>query len=290
MCNPKIISTIVLSLLFITGCQTKEKVKVQEAIAVSVYEVRLGTIQETIDYVGNIKAQDEAIVYPKVSGKIIQKIKEEGSFVNKDDAIAYIDRDEIGLKFEKAPVESPLDGIVGEVYVDIGSKVSPQSPVALVVNMEEVKVEINVIERDLPKIKLGQIAYVKVDAYPQEIFEGKVEKISPIVDLVWRTSPIEIEIPNSDYRLKPGMFARIKILIRGKQNVLIIPRDAIIKEDGLRYVFIVDKDNKVHQQKIELGLHENNKFEVINGLAEGQIVVTMGNIRLKEGDTVEIIQ
>lgn len=288
----KFIVILMLSIaLIFGGCQKKdlETKKGPQITPVKAIRVELGDLDETLEYIGNIKAKDEVIVYPKVSGKIIEKVKQDGNPIDKGEVIAYIDRDEVGLRFENAPVESPLAGIVGRLYVDIGSNVTPEIPVALVVNMDIVKVKINIVERDLPRIKLAQAVYVKVDAYPELAFEGKIEKISPVVDLLSRTALVEVAIANSDHRLKPGMFARIKILIRKKENVLVIPRDAIIKEDSSNYVFLVNSDNKAHRQKIEIGLHENNKFEVISGLNQGEIVVTMGNTLLNEGDAVEVI-
>jgi len=273
------------------GCAKKVPTKEEVTkIPVSVTEVRKGSLKETLFYVGDIKADDEAIIYPKVTGKIIEKLAKEGDSVKKGDILAYIDRDEVGFKFEKAPVESPIDGVVGKVYVDIGTSVSPQVPVGLVVNMDVVEVEVNVVERDLPKIREGQAAQLEADAYPDEIFEGMVERITPVVDLASRTATVQIKIPNEDHRLKPGMFARIKILVKERKDVLIIPRDAIILEDSSNYVFVVKDDNNVQRKKIEIGLNEDNKFEVIKGLDEGEIVVTMGNARLKDGDTVEIIK
>ena len=106
--------SIITPLLFFCGCHPKEaKEKAHEAIPVRVQRVELLDIEENLEYSGNIKAEDEAIVYPKVSGKVIEKVREEGSSVNKGDAILYIYRDEVGLKFEKAPVDSPLTGVVG---------------------------------------------------------------------------------------------------------------------------------------------------------------------------------
>ena len=128
----------VLAATIITGCGKgkADRGKGETApLPVKVMKVELKTISKALEYVGNIKGQDEAIVYPKVSGKIIEKVKEAGSPVNKGEVIAYVDRDEIGLKFEKAPVESPLTGIVGRTYVDIGSNVTPQTAVALIADM-----------------------------------------------------------------------------------------------------------------------------------------------------------
>ncbi len=175
-------------LLFLgAGCAKKEgAAQNQTAIPVKVMKVELKDIAESIEYVGNIKAQDEALIYPKVSGKIIEKLKEDGAVVEKGEVIAYIDRDEVGFNFEKAPVESSLKGIVGRVFVDIGSQVSPQTPTALVVNMDKVEIGLQIPEKYIPMISLGQKALIRVDAYPDEEFAGSVTKISPVVDLTTR--------------------------------------------------------------------------------------------------------
>ncbi|MDD5409790.1 MAG: hypothetical protein PHC71_06835, partial [Candidatus Omnitrophica bacterium] len=118
------VMVIFFIILVSAGCRQKEKAAIEkEAIPVRVIRAELQSIKNTLDYVDDIKAQDEAIIYPKVNGKIIEKIREEGDKVNKGDVIAYVDRDEVGFKFEKAPVESPLTGIIGRTYVDKGTSV-----------------------------------------------------------------------------------------------------------------------------------------------------------------------
>ncbi|MCM8824239.1 MAG: hypothetical protein NC822_06160, partial [Candidatus Omnitrophica bacterium] len=140
MARTKMLLFLMFFSFLFSGCQNKDKLKLkdyQELIPVRVKMVRLSTIRKVIEYVGDIKAKDEAIVYPKVSGKVLEKLKEDGSFVSKGEIIAYIDRDEVGFKFEKSPIESPLTGVVGRFYLDKGEMVTPQTPVALVVDMEK---------------------------------------------------------------------------------------------------------------------------------------------------------
>jgi multidrug efflux pump subunit AcrA (membrane-fusion protein) len=159
----------------LSGCQAKpEKEKAQEAIPVKVSRIKLRDLNESLEYVGNIRARDEAIVYPKVSGKITEKVKVDGSPVNKGEVICYLDRDEVGLKFERAPIESPLAGIVGRVYVDIGQNVNVQTPIALVVDIDQVKISLDIPEKYLPQVSLDQEAKITVDAYPKEEFNGKI--------------------------------------------------------------------------------------------------------------------
>lgn len=274
-----------IALLF-AGCQhKKEREAGQEVIPVKVAKVELKELYETLDYVGDIKAQDQALVYPKVTGKISEKVKEDSSPVNKGEVIAYIDRDEVGLRFEKAPVESPLSGIIGRVYVDIGENVSPSTAIALVVDMDKVKINLDIPEKYLPHISLGQNAKIAVDAYAKEEFLGKVTKISPVVDLTTRAAPIEITAENPGHRLKSGMFAKISLIVQEYKNVPVIFREAVIGKEPDTYTYIIE-NNKATLKKIKLGLRQGQYFLVLDGLKEGDLVVVMGQQRLYEGANV----
>lgn len=275
---------LIFSAFFIfAGCQgeRKEASKGEEKIPVKVIRIEPKTIRDILDYVGDIRAQEEALVYPKVSGKIIEKLKEDGDVVKKGDIIAYIDRDEVGFKFEKAPVESPLGGVVGRVYVDIGTNVNIQTPVALVIDMDKVEIELDVPAKYLPQISLGQDASVSVDAYPKEEFIGKVSKISPVVDLDTRTAPIEIVIPNKDHRLKSGMLAKVHLIIKEERNVPVILKEAIMGKEPELYVFVIE-NGKAYMKKIALGIHEGPNYQVKEGLKTGDLVVVLGQQRLYE--------
>jgi multidrug resistance efflux pump len=159
---------LVLSFLLLafslSGCGRQKQAADDQAVPVKVTKVRLKTLRNMLDYAGDIEAQDQALVYPKVGGKIIEKVTEEGSFVKKDEVIAYIDRDEVGFEFEKAPIESPLTGFIGRIYVDKGTAVTPQTSVALVVDMDNVKVKFNIPEKFLPVVRPSQKAQINVDA------------------------------------------------------------------------------------------------------------------------------
>jgi len=274
--------------VLITGCgSNKDKVKYkEESIPVKVVKVKAQDIDNALEYVGNIQGEDEAQVFPKVSGKIIEKVKREGDSISKGDVIAYIDRDEVGLKFEKAPVESPLTGIVGRVYIDIGSSVSTQTPIALVANLNSVEIDLDIPEKYLPKISLAQDADITVDAYPNEKFLGKVTMISPIVDLQTRAAPIEISISNRDHRLQSGMFAKVKLVIDEQKNMPVILKEAIIGRGNNTYVYIVD-GNRAFLKNVILGLRKGPYYGVESGVKIGDSVVVVGQQRLRDGCLVE---
>ena len=272
----------------ILGCQPKvEKKEIEEQIPVRIAKIKLEELNVVLEYVGNIKAQEEVMVYPKVSGKIIEKVKVDGEQLDKGQVLAYIDRDEVGLTFQKAPIESPLTGIVGRVYVDVGQNVNAGIPVALVVNTDKVKIALDIPEKYIPKVSLGQEAQIMVDAYPQEVFFGQVTKISPVVNLDNRAAPIEITIENPDHRLKSGMFARVSLIIEKHPSVPILFKEAILGKGADTYVYIIE-NNKAIIKKVTLGIHSGPYYEVREGLKEGDAVVIVGQQRLYDNAPVTV--
>lgn len=280
---------LIVVLFVCAGCQPKtaEVVKPKEAIPVRVFQVELRDFEETLDYVGDIKAQDEALVYPKVSGKIMQKIKQEGDTVVKGDALAFIDRDEVGLTFERAPIESPLDGVLGKVYVDIGSSVTAQTPVALVVNMDKVKINLELPEKYLARVSRGQPAKIHVDAYPQEEFTGTLTKLTPVVDAATRSFSIEITVDNPSHRLKSGMFARVSLIIEKRAGVPVVLKESLIGKEPALFLYIVE-GNKARLKEVKVGLRQGPFYEIKEGLRDKDLVVIMGQQKLYDGAEVSV--
>ncbi len=275
----------------------QRRVIVEEAkpVPVRVDTVKRGDIKEWLSFTGDIKAEDQILVYPKVAGKLVENRVQEGDRVKKGDVIALIDRDITGLRFEPAEVTSPIDGIVGTVFLDKGSGVNPPqpapsmgTPIAMIVSMVRVKAKINIIERDIPKVKIGQKAKIRVDAYPDEVFVGRLTKLSPVVDPMSRTAPAEISIRNPDHRLKPGFFARVRLLVAEHKDVLLIPRDCLLGGEGKRYVFVVNGGRAVRKD-VKLGASQGDQVEVLAGLDEGETIVTIGQQMLKDGSEVKIV-
>jgi len=266
-----------------------------EKVTVKVTTVKKDKLQLILNYIGSIKAKDEINVYAKVPGKLVEYTVGEGDKVVKGQTIALIDRDETGLKYELANVESPIAGIVGKTLLDKGANILPVSglaagtPLAVVLNMEEVLVKINISEPDIPYIQKGLNAQISIDAYPDEDFSGEITKVSQIVDQQTRTLPIEISIPNSGHKLKSGMFCRIKIIAAEFKDRLVLIQDAITQEQAASYVFVVH-DHTAIKKKVTLGIREDSRIEITYGLQEGEEVIIFGQQGLKDGSSVEIIK
>ncbi len=278
---------MIVAMIAPAGCRKAGKAAVDERIPVRLQAVEQRNLKHTLDYAGNIRAREEALVYPKVAGKVMEKVHEEGARVSKGDVIAYIDRDEVGFTYEKAPVESPLTGFISRVYVDCGATVSLQTPVAQIVDIESVELLLDVPEKYCTQVKLNQAAELSVDAWPGEIFPGTVSKVSPVIDLDTRTTPVELKIPNPGYRLKPGMFARVRLILETRPDRPVVLKEAIMGKESNTYVYVA-KGNIVASRNVRLGLREGAAYEVLDGLRPGEQVVIMGQQRLHDGAAISV--
>jgi len=294
-----IITTVILllcglSLEFLTKgeqllAQIEQNARLTKShIVVKVMPVKKEDFTLTLDYVGSLKAKDEASVFSKVTGKLLEYVVNEGDSVQKGQTVASIDRDETGLKFELAKVESPISGVVGRILLDRGTNIAPNTTVlAIIVDMDAMIVRLNIPEQDIPYMKRDLKAIIKVDAYPDEEFQGQVSRVSEIVDPQTRTLPIEISIPNKEHRLKSGMFARIKIIAATLKDVLVLNQDTIVQELGEKFVFVVE-NNIANKQKVQIGRRDNGKLEVLDGIREGETIIVFGQQGLKDGTSVII--
>ena len=133
---------------------------------------------------------------------------------------------------------------------------------------------------------MGKEVLIEMDAYPDEIFTGKITTVNPMVDPNSRTFKIKIDIPNPDFRLESGMFARIRIIERESKNALLIPQRVIISGEAVKKVFAVENGRAV-EKPITTGIMNHPIIEVTEGLKEGDIVVTEGFYALKDGIKVQ---
>ena len=129
---------------------------------------------------------------------------------------------------------------------------------------------------------------VEVDAFPGEQFTGRVSRVAPVFDPATRTATMEIEIPNPGFRLKPGMYARVRLMADRKPNALTVPRNAVVDIGGKRGVYLIDGD-VARFQAVQTGLSDGERMEVLDGLQEGPRLVTTGALALRDGDRVTLL-
>lgn len=195
---------------------------------------------------------------------------------------------ELQIRLGQTDVLSPLTGVVGQRYVDPGALVTTNTPILLILDISSMELVVNVPERDINKLQVGNEARILVDAVPGEELSGRVVRISPLLDPQTRTAPVEIEVPNPARNLKAEMFARVALNLMTEKEALLIPRDALVYRGNRSGVFVVESD-VVRFQTIETGIAEADRIEVRTGLTEGETVVTRGANLLKNGDAVQIM-
>jgi RND family efflux transporter MFP subunit len=197
--------------------------------------------------------------------------------------------DELKINLSNTTISSPVSGFIGKRALDPGAWVTPNSSFISVVDIGVVRLVANIVEKDIRRITSGLAAAVEVDAYPGEQFMGNVRHISPVLDPATRTGQIEVEIPNTNFRLKPGMYAKVAFTVDKKANALVVPTAALVDQGGSRGVFMSADSEQgpvASFKKIDVGIVNQTLAEVTSGLTEGETVVTTGAAALREGDRI----
>lgn len=192
---------------------------------------------------------------------------------------------------EKSNLYAPSKGMIGDLNVEEGETVSPNTLLGTHIMTEYVYAEFGVVERDMNKIQLGQKAKVFVDAYPDKTFEGVVENIAPVVAGKSRTASVRVRLENPEDFLFPGMFTRVRILLYSKKNTIAIPTDAIQGEPGQQFIFVANqKENIAEKRAITVGYTRPDYSQIDSGLSEGELVITTGLEQLQDKKKIKILE
>ncbi len=363
---------IIFSILVFNGCgKPADTDEVDDVVKVPVEltSIELGSIEKTIQFFGNVVADQEIRVYSTIPNKITSIKVDVNQTVKAGDLLAEIDTEKIrqavtqaeaGLEsaeaqFKNADAEwqriktlfddnaisqsqyeavkaqrdgansavkqvraalssaksqlsdtritAPISGIVAERNFDAGDMASPQFPLFTIVKMDPVLIEVNVIERHINIVKAGQTVWVTVSGYPDTVFQGQVRQINPTLNPMSRTAKAEIEVPNPDLLLRPGMFADVNVVVEKKKDVVLVPKHAIIEKTSLNYtdgqlttnkvkinrhVFVV-ADSVAEYRDIKTGIEDRTQAEVIGGLTGGEQIVVIGQHNLMDSSRVDIV-
>ncbi len=196
--------------------------------------------------------------------------------------------DELKINLDNTVITSPVNGFVARRAVDPGAFVGQNAPVVDVVDITRVRLVANVVEKDLDQLRAGDDTRVEVDAFPGEVFTGRIARVAPVLDPATRTASIEVEIPNPGFRLKPGMYARVTVTTDERKDALLVPSNAVVDLGGRRGVFLAAENNTVSFRPVTIGIEEDKQVEILAGVTEGDRVVTTGAAALRDGDRVLI--
>ncbi|MCB1956718.1 MAG: efflux RND transporter periplasmic adaptor subunit [Rhodocyclaceae bacterium] len=189
----------------------------------------------------------------------------------------------------RSEIRAPFTGVVGIRRVSIGDYVKEGADLVNLEDLSSLKVDFRVPESNLAQIRTGQSVGVTVDAYEGRSFDAVDEAIDPQVDAQGRALLLRARIDNRERLLRPGLFARVRLVLQDRPSVASIPEEALIPTAEGQYVFVVD-EGKARRVEVTTGARRQARVEVRSGLASGMRVVTAGQIKLRDGAAVSVVE
>ncbi|TAN56582.1 MAG: efflux RND transporter periplasmic adaptor subunit [Rhodospirillales bacterium] len=187
----------------------------------------------------------------------------------------------------KTEITAPFEGVIGLRKVSLGAYVTPGQDLVNLEGIDPIKADFQVPESALPVLKPGMALNVTADSYPGQTFTGEVYAIDPKIDPVNRSVAARARLPNPMGLLKPGMFVRIGLVTRKSANALLVPEESLIPRGQQMVVYKV-VDGKVVSQPIKTGARRKGQVEVLEGLNPGDVVITAGHMKVREGAPVNL--
>jgi RND family efflux transporter MFP subunit len=340
------------------------------ASMVSVMPVRPQPIRETLKLTGEIRADTEVAVQPRISGRLLQILVNQGDRIGVNQIVAIMDDESIRIQMQQSEaniagiqtnlrqaelnaarakteqeryrelldkkyisqrdydsvenaylaaqstvevqknqlasarknyellklqltqtkVYSPIAGYVMDVPATLGANLTTGSTIATVASINPAKLILTVDQRDTAKIKPGVAIKFSCDIYPGQEFSGNIREISPAYDPKTRTLSLTAKLRNGQNKLLPGIFGDAEILVGGKEDALVLPNEAVVTRDNRTGVFMVNENNVAQFHPVTTGLQADGQTEVAQGLKTGDMVVVLGQNRLRDGQTVEVMR
>jgi multidrug efflux pump subunit AcrA (membrane-fusion protein) len=279
-----------------------------------------GQIQDYIPLSGEIVAGSTVDTYSDAAGKITQVFVTVGDRVSKGDPIAAVDPSRPGMTYRIGIAAAPISGTVVALPAQVGMTISQAVPLARISGGGALELKLYVAERFISKMAMNLSCEITLDAWPGDIFQGSISEIAPTVDSASRTMEVRVNVRNAGSKLKPGMFAKVKIITERKDSIVKIPAQAVISRFGEQYVFVVEKrvvetgdeknaaennvagnsdENGNAEEKIETivrkrvivpGILIDGVMEIQQGLTAGEEIVVRGQTLLDDGARINVVE
>lgn len=192
-------------------------------------------------------------------------------------------------KLQKTQIRAPFAGIVGIRNVSVGDYVKEGQELINIEDISSLKVDFRLPESHLGRLQKGQAVEVASDAVPGQVFQGVVDAIDPQLDASGRAISLRARLPNPALKLRPGLFVRVRLAFGGARQGLAVPEAALVPAGGDNFVFKV-VEGKAQRVKVKIGQRRDATVEILEGLAEGDQVVTAGQLKLRDGVPVRAAQ
>ena len=185
-------------------------------------------------------------------------------------------------------ITAPFSGILGARNISPGQVITRHSMVTRLIDLDSMKVELDIPERFLNQLKLGQTIELQVAAFDQQTFDGTVFFIAPAIDPNTRTALVKASLPNPNRKLKPGMFANLELTLRTRENALVIPETAVLQvtPNNRAKVYLATGDNTAELRVVQLGVRMAGRIEVTDGLEKGDRIIVEGTQKIGPGSPI----
>lgn len=191
----------------------------------------------------------------------------------------------VEARLAKTEIKAPFSGIIGLRSVSVGDYVKEGADLVNLESIDPLKVDFRVPEVYLRQVQAGQPLEITLDAYPNKTFDGRVLAVNPLLDAAGRSVVIRAQVKNQDASLRPGMFTRVRLITKNVAEALVVPEEALVPQGSDKFLFKV-VDNVAVRTKVEVGQRRDGKAEILSGVAIGDIIVTAGQQRLRDGAAV----
>ena len=302
-----LVSIIFLAASSFTACDKIREIREKRtpsgpaAPQVSVFAVNTttavkGQIQDYIALSGDIVAGSTVDVYSDAAGKVVEVYVSVGRWVNRGQNIAAVDPSRPGMTYQLGYATAPISGTVVALPAQVGMTISQAVPLARISGGSGLEIKLNVAERFISKMALNLPCEITLDAWPGEVFQGRVGEIAPTLDPASRTMEIRVYVNNPGNRLKSGMFAKVRIITERKSNIVKIPASALLSRFGEQYVYVVEEDPEnpgqtvVRKRNIVPGIQIDGILEIQSGLEPDEEIVVRGQTLLDDGSRVNVVE
>jgi RND family efflux transporter MFP subunit len=194
----------------------------------------------------------------------------------------------VKLQQDQVAIVATTTGVITRTFGVVGTQVTTSSPVATIAGVDPIEVAFSVAEKDLGRLRVGQVFAVSVDAFPNESFPGKITSLGTVIDASTRTLSVRGRIENPDLRLRSGMFARVELVVGRKDDVVALPREALMSGPAGFYVFVVT-DGVARTRPVTLGVQGRDRVEILDGLKLGEPVAVVGQQQLRDAQQVRAV-
>ncbi len=289
----KITILIMIILLPLVSCKSKSGKNTKDIrLPIEVLTITKIRVQKRLFAVGDLKGIEQVNVYPFKTGLIKRQFVVEGQKVFKGQPLFSIDQTNTTVAMLDHVVRSPINGIVYDISVDIGSQViATKNILAKVVKTDFYKVNINLPNRKINEVKIGQKAIVELEDTNKTTLTGTVTKISHTLDSDTKTLDVEIHVKNANGSVKSGMFAKVNIITGITDGKVLVPQECVLFDDNVNYVYKYDKNRKVAvKQIVKIGKNYSGYIVIKHGIKVGEEIIKSGQYNVYNNYPVKLIK